>query len=263
MLKRTFGYVLQSALSKAKMDRFGARQPALMSYGFFVVSIFHNVANQLMQLQCELYQSAPFLPSKNYQELSTQLGYISEVVRHSQEILKNEHPQDEFFLVAPLLQKTKQLCQLSLQREQIRCRLHCPADLYLFGDTIVLQQILLNLFFNSVSAFKSVDTSQRWIEVEAFVTKKHIELTFRDTGPGFPKHQTEQYKEAFVSYQHQGVGLGLAYVEEQMEKTFQGRCLIQSTQQGTCIRLIFPRKKLPRPEQISNISWEDPLSHVQ
>jgi len=245
------------------MDRFGTHQPALMSYGFFVVSIFHNVANQLMQLQCELAQSSPFLPPKNYHELSTQLSYISEVVRHSQEILKNEHPQDAFFLLEPLLQKTKQLCQMSMQREQVRCRLNCPSNLSLYGDQIVLQQILLNLFFNSVTALRIVPQTQRWIEIEVFSHRKKIELTFQDTGPGFPKHQTKHFKKPFVSHQHKGVGLGLAYVDEQMKKTFHGRCVIQSTQEGSLVRLIFPRKKTPFTSQMPNISWEEALSHVQ
>ncbi len=246
------------------MDRYGdEHQPALLSYGFFVVSIFHNVANQLMQLQCELAQTSCYLPEKNYQELATQLAYVSEVIRHSQEILKSGKSQVEDFPLLPLLHKTKRLCQLTLQREHIHCQILCSDAIRLSGDKIVLQQIFLNLFLNSVEALRTVSPDKRWISVQAQTQKQHTIITISDTGPGFPLDNTQNCLQPFVSYRKAGVGLGLSYVCEQMQKTFHGSIQIANRRIGSQIQLLFPRIKSQPSTSPTNPGWEETNSHVQ
>lgn len=219
------------------------RVPALLSYGYFVVSIFHNIANQIMQLQCELQKAAPDLPLHTYRELQRQLNYISQVVRHSQEILTREEPQWQTFGLRECLWQTRCLCSLMLTRQQIRCRITCSADLQLRADPVIPQQILLNLIHNSVQALEEISPDERQLDIVAVQQGKGIIIAFTDRGPGLRQLQVNQVGEPFSTYRpdHQVHGLGLAYVRHHMHHSFGGECqLLSQPGKGTTIRLFLP-----------------------
>ena len=220
--------------------------PALVSYGFFIVSIFHNVANQLTQLQCDLQKASVYLPLSTYRELQSQLNFVAEVIRHSQDIISREQPQWQPFALAPVLWKTKHLCSAVLLRQQIRCRVQCPAHLTLYADPVILQQILLNLLHNSVQAMEKTPVVNRVIQLKAWASPTYLSLSIQDSGPGMAGSQVSQVGEPFHTAHCTcgGHGLGLAYVKHQMETNFHGQCQITSTPgEGTMVTLIFPRRE--------------------
>lgn len=63
---------------------------------------------------------------------------------------------------------------------------YAPAasELYVRGDPIHLQQVLLNLIINALDATAEVQTSKREISVALSRTGSYAEVTVRDTGPG-------------------------------------------------------------------------------
>ena len=117
------------------------RLPAILTYGFFAFSIFHNIANQVMQLQYNLDKTANYLPNTTYTQINQQLQHIAEVIRHSQRIIADRKPSQEIFCLRDTLRQTLELCQPTCQQDHINCQLSCPDHWFLIGDKIIFKQI--------------------------------------------------------------------------------------------------------------------------
>lgn len=222
--------------------------PALMTYGFFVVSIFHNVANQITQLQCELQKAAPHLPLHTYRELQNQLNYVADVIRHSQEILGKDRPNHQCFCVTRLLWKTKQLCNLMFMRYGVQCRIQSESHLCLQADPVIVQQMLLNLLHNSLEALENCPNEQKVIELRTHRQAQFLVIEVKDHGPGMPDQLVTQVGEPFCTAKSNGTGhgLGLAYIKHHMESSFGGQCQVSSKMgKGTVVSLFFPLQPKP------------------
>jgi len=223
------------------------RLPALMTYGYFTVSIFHNIANQIMQLQCDLQKAEPELSINSYRELQTQLNFVAEVIRHSQRIMSRNQPELICFNLANLLWKTKQLCNYSLMRSRVQCRIYCPPDLKLVADPVILQQILMNLLHNSLQELSDKPANNPLIEVRASVSQRWIKLEVGDNGQGMVDKLADRVGEPWQTNRQAngGLGLGLAYAKQHLVESFHGRFTVKTKYgQGTKIILSFPKVKL-------------------
>jgi signal transduction histidine kinase len=80
------------------------------------------------------------------------------------------------------------------------------------GDRVHLSQVLLNLLMNSIHALQSQPRDARQIVIEArpSASQHEVELTVRDSGPGFPDSKADEIFEPFFSTKTEGMGMGLA-----------------------------------------------------
>ncbi len=97
----------------------------------------------------------------------------------------------------------------------ITLQLHDGTDVRVEGDAFLLQQALLNLLANAID-FSAPESA---IELSIAVTRRRIELTVRDHGPGIPDYALDRVFEKFYSLRrpdsgNKGTGLGLAFVRE-------------------------------------------------
>ena len=81
-----------------------------------------------------------------------------------------------------------------------------------FGDRVHLTQVLLNLLMNSVHAMQSLPPDARHIVVETRSddTRREVEITVRDSGPGIPAGVADQLFAPFFTTKAEGTGIGLA-----------------------------------------------------
>ncbi|MBZ5588603.1 MAG: HAMP domain-containing histidine kinase [Acidobacteriia bacterium] len=79
------------------------------------------------------------------------------------------------------------------------------------GDRGQLGQVLTNLALNSVQAMDGC--SVRRVELRAFREEEKAVLEVSDTGPGIPRHELAQVREAFFTRRKGGTGLGLAIAD--------------------------------------------------
>lgn len=99
--------------------------------------------------------------------------------------------------------------ELERRRVEVDVRLE-PIMPIFFGQRILLEQLLINLFLNAMEAMDDVDPSQRKIVISAsFGEDHHFVLRVSDTGPGFPANIADQLFDPFFSTKAQGLGLGL------------------------------------------------------
>lgn len=210
---------------------------SVSSYGYFIFSIFHNLANQLTQLQCELLDCQRILPQSHFEKLQRQLTYINQVVRHSQEVLHRDSPEQDWFDASRVFLQVKKLLSLALLHQRTQLRLDVPDECLFYGDHVILQQILLNLLWNSLEAVADQPVESRFVTLRAKLNNHDLIIEVEDSGTGLP----ENYEPLKPSDKPNSHGLGLVYVFHHVEKSFGGQVRFTSSKQGTTCSVNLPR----------------------
>jgi signal transduction histidine kinase/CheY-like chemotaxis protein len=79
------------------------------------------------------------------------------------------------------------------------------------GDRIQLEQVLMNLLLNALTALKSVPRPQRRLLIRTTQPDaQHIQLSVRDSGSGIPAAQLAHIFDSFFSTKAEGLGMGLS-----------------------------------------------------
>ena len=79
------------------------------------------------------------------------------------------------------------------------------------GDTIQVEQVVLNLLHNAIDALQGVPPESRQLVVETRLAEAgSIEVAVRDTGPGLDATVADKVFQPFITTKSHGLGMGLA-----------------------------------------------------
>lgn len=92
-----------------------------------------------------------------------------------------------------------------------------PADLYVEGDAVQLQQVFLNLIINAMDAISEAEAKERKISVTTSLSGASAEVRIGDTGPGIAAGDLKNVFNPFFTTKPQGMGMGLAIVRTIVE----------------------------------------------
>ena len=93
-----------------------------------------------------------------------------------------------------------------------------PADLYVKGDAVQLQQVFLNLIIdNAMDAISEAEAKERKISVTTSLLGASAEVGIGDTGPGIAAGDLKSVFNPFFTTKPQGMGMGLAIVRTIVE----------------------------------------------
>ncbi|WP_297308512.1 ATP-binding protein [Neptuniibacter sp.] len=81
------------------------------------------------------------------------------------------------------------------------------SKLYVMGDTVRLEQVLVNLISNALQAMEEQDSQQ--IDISTKRDNGQVTLQVRDYGPGIPVDEVDRVFEPFYTTKKAGQGLGL------------------------------------------------------
>ncbi|MGR6544445.1 HAMP domain-containing sensor histidine kinase [Paenibacillus tundrae] len=128
--------------------------------------------------------------------------------------------------------------------------LHAPAGpLYTIGDTLRIQQIIVNLLNNGLQATPSGQTAKFDIELRA--EEDHLFIDVQDYGTGIseadqPKIFERFYRGEIKKRRNRGLGLGLTYSRLLANAQNGELSLASSTPDGSKFTLRLPRWKTPK-----------------
>jgi signal transduction histidine kinase len=121
-------------------------------------------------------------------------------VRDKEKVDLNANIQDTVSLFEPeAIQKHTKLILLLLKN-----------PVYVFGDKIQLQQVLLNLLYNAAHVLDNVVSENRSIQIAQRIEKGSVIVTVRDSGPGINDEIIKNIFNPFVTSRASGLGIGLA-----------------------------------------------------
>lgn len=108
------------------------------------------------------------------------------------------------------------------------------------GDSVQLQQVLVNLLMNAMQAIDASDNARREIHVATVRSENEVEISIRDTGPGIASSDIERIFEPFFSTKKSGMGLGLAICRTIVETHGGSISASQAQGGGAMFTIILP-----------------------
>ena len=176
-----------------------------------------------------------------FQEAIAQTDRASETVKNLLEFSRASHPKMEKVALEELVDKTKRLVSNELQFHDIKFSKEIQGPLpRIRVDRSGIQQVLLNLFINSIQAMPKGGVLK--VIIRLHDTLKEVRMDVEDTGEGIPADQLTDIFDPFFTTKKEGEGTGLGLsVSYSIIKKHRGRIEVTSTPgQGTCFSIFLP-----------------------
>ena len=154
--------------------------------------------------------------------------------------------QNQEILLASFLQDFVDAVTPIAAKSGIKISVEAPARLMIHGSKPSLNQILINLFLNSLDFIPLVRKNSGEIKITAFREKEGdlpIKIKFKDNGPGVNERNREQIFELLFTTKIGGSGLGLA-ISRRLATEMGGRLFVSETKRlsGVVFLLELPNK---------------------
>lgn len=143
--------------------------------------------------------------------LLEQTERAAEIVRRLRRFASRRMPQRTELDVNALVQDVEQLMLFHAHRFAITTELRLAPDLpRVIGDSILIEQVLVNLLRNAFEAVGEGKTSNGLVVAATSLDSRgQVQVTVRDNGPGFGDVPPTQLFEPFYTTKEQGMGMGL------------------------------------------------------
>jgi signal transduction histidine kinase len=200
----------------------------LVSAGHLTASITHELSQSLTAILSNAEAGSILLSQENppLSEIKQILDDIgaddlraAEVIRRLRALLTKHAIERQSVFPNKIISETLKLLEPMTQALQITvsCRLIDPAPT-LEGDSVQLQQVLLNLLMNAIEATKGAPLERRQITIHTDVdSESNYSVSVSDGGPGIPSEQMSNLFKPFFSTKPNGMGLGLFLVRTIVE----------------------------------------------
>jgi PAS domain S-box-containing protein len=186
----------------------------LAAMGQMLAGVAHELNNPLTAIlgATELLRERSGTDESTRRQLELthrQARRAARIVQNLLEFSRPASPQKKPLDLNNLLERTLQLHEHSLRRNNIQVDFHLPADLpSVIGDANQLIQVLLNLITNAEQAVREVRDSGR-IQIRAGHIGNQITITVQDDGVGIRPEALPRIFDPFYTTKRPGGGTGL------------------------------------------------------
>jgi len=178
---------------------------------------------------------------KLYQDALDQSDRTSDIVRNLLEFSRASHPKVEVFDIEELVDKTVRLLKNEMDLHTITFVKEAEDDIpQVFMDKGGIQQVLLNLFLNSVQAMEDGGSLKAVIKRTKVPGEVRIDII--DNGPGIPEEYIDRIFDPFFTTKEEGEGTGLGLsVSYSVITKNGGRLEVKSeVGKGACFSIFLP-----------------------
>ena len=182
-------------------------------------SLAHELKQPLTAIVLNAQAGRHLLPTGSGHELGEALDDIrrdatraGEVVQRLRTLLRKGEPKHKLLDINEVVAGVATLVRHDLEHEHVSPRLRLQENLPpVQGDSVQLQQVILNLLLNACEALSGVQGGSRTLEV-ATEQGGHdfVRITVRDSGVGVLESELTRIFEPFVTTKSHGLGMGLA-----------------------------------------------------
>ena len=176
-----------------------------------------------------------------FQEAMAQTDRASETVKNLLEFSRASHPKMENISIEEIVDKTVRLVKNELNLNNIKFAKKIGDGIPMMSvDRSGIQQVLLNLFINSIQAMpKGGDLK---VLARLSDSLKEVRIDVEDTGEGIPSDQLNNIFDPFYTTKREGEGTGLGLsVSYSIIKKHGGSIQVKSVPgQGTCFSIYLP-----------------------
>lgn len=196
------------------------REDRLMRMVQLTASLSHELSQPLTSILYSAQAGLRFLKSGKLDEKQTEEIFeniveddkrAGNLISSVKNLMKLETREPEKLNLNALIQDTLLIFNGEAKRNNIEIGLNLEKNpVFIFGDKIQLQQVLLNLFFNGAIAMEKNDENNKILNIFQRVKNNVVTVSVRDNGPGIDESIKETIFKPFVTTRENGFGIGLA-----------------------------------------------------
>ncbi|WP_245150832.1 PAS domain-containing sensor histidine kinase [Pseudomonas fluorescens] len=144
------------------------------------------------------------------EQVSSNARRASEVIHRIRAWTRKSAPKYELLDIGVVLTESLTLLDREIYRHRINVnRSFEENSLYVLGDPVQLQQVVINLILNSIQSIESSSSHVRKIHVRARQSDEKIIVEIEDSGTGVDEENQSVLFDAFFTTKENGMGIGL------------------------------------------------------
>jgi C4-dicarboxylate-specific signal transduction histidine kinase len=192
--------------------------------GELTATLTHELGQPLSAILNNAYAGVRLLdaPEPDLQEVRSALADISEVTEHASEIiggLRAMLKRDSTAAavtnvdVNNLIRIVERIARGDANLHKVTVHLDLSADVRpVKGDSVQLQQVILNLMLNAFSAMSGtgLDGARRLVVRTSATDTSNVLIEVEDSGTGIAAEQLESIFDPFITSKPEGLGMGLS-----------------------------------------------------
>jgi PAS domain S-box-containing protein len=191
----------------------------VMTLGELTASFAHELNQPLTAIIANSHAARRILDERAKPEVTDALTDIAEdakrateIIRRLRTLFRKEHTERTMVDINTLVTDVVRLLRVELQRKSINVSFVLAETLPpILGDSVQLQQVVLNLVVNAGEAIAAADGSVREILIETGqLDSERLAIAVRDSGIGVKETELDRIFDHFVTSKPQGLGMGLA-----------------------------------------------------
>jgi signal transduction histidine kinase len=174
-----------------------------------------------------------------------------QVIHRLRRLLKKGEHQSTLINLNDLIQSTVALLHSELVNRKIKIDLDLRPELPLVsGDSVQLQQVLLNLMMNAMEAMNATAATVRRLSIATrWSIEGYVEVLVSDRGRGIAPEEQRRLFQPFFTTKERGLGLGLSICST-IVTSHGGRLSLANSKEGGATAII----SLPTPLQLAAAS---------
>jgi C4-dicarboxylate-specific signal transduction histidine kinase len=185
-------------------------------------------------------QSGPVLDA--IEQISAQAKRAGEMIHRLREFSRRRAVHRSTINMADVIRDAVQFVSVEARPQHVEFALDLPESVPpLLGDTIQIEQVLVNLMRNGIEAMEGTEETGRRLEIHLrILSNDALEVAVRDTGRGLATESMERLFDPFFSTKPEGMGIGLA-VSRSIVEAHGGRLWAEaSPDRGAIFRFVLP-----------------------
>jgi C4-dicarboxylate-specific signal transduction histidine kinase len=219
--------------------------------------IAHELSQPLAAILANAQAAQGLLANKDYdkgevaeilEDIVQEDNRAGQVIHRLRRLLKKGEQQSALISLNDLIQSTLGLLHSELMGRKIKVETKLKMNLpQVWGDSVQLQQVLLNLIMNAMEAMALTPPSNRTVSIETRTTEEgYVEVSIADRGPGIPPDALEQLFQPYFTTKERGLGLGLSICST-IVKSHRGTLTVSNARGGGAIAIV----SVPSPLEVA------------
>jgi two-component system sensor kinase FixL len=174
------------------------------------------------------------------QQISAQAIRAGEIIKRLRALVRNQQSHEELLDLNAVVQELAVLAESDARVHDVRLVIEPGRDLpQVMGDSIQLQQVMLNLVRNAIEAVQA-EGCERLVVMRTALGPAGVEMSVSDCGPGLDPAIRDRLFQAFATTKPNGTGLGLAISRSIIEKRGGQLAWRPNQPRGSCFYFCLP-----------------------
>lgn len=191
------------------------------------------------------------------EKVTIQAQRAGDVIRRIREFVKQQAPNRTPCQIKKIVDDAVGFSQLEARRRSARIEQYIQdPNLLVLADSVLVEQVLMNLIKNGLEAMNQNAIEHRQIEIRVKTTDLLVRVEVRDHGTGVPESIRDRLFESFFTTKSEGMGMGLNICRTIIEY-HQGQLWMEpAEEQGSLFIFTLPLAQTPSSSQPSNTARE-------